>query len=135
MTLITLFTQERPGAGLAHIDVCRVKGAVGPLRIFMEETKQDIPLDWRQPLSAPVYQKNTPAAGKADLLLMVAGQEVNLAKCAGALALLTVLSAGATIYWLVAGRCTGIKEFSGGAQALSEIVGRCTEYELPPQID
>src|ERR1700730_13592999 len=122
MAQITLYTQERQGAALGSIDVCRVKGAVGSLRIFTEEMREEIPLNWRQPASARVWQKNTPAAGKADLFLMVAEQEINLAKCKGAVALLVVSDIGAAIYWLAAGRSTGIEGFSGGAEALSHIV-------------
>ena len=139
MAEITLYTHERPGAGLTSTNVCRVKGVVA-LRIVTDERTLNIPLQGRQASSITPDRGVHPVGGKADLHLQIAGQEqvVDLAKRRWVVAL--VVTSGAnqsnptTIYRLREGQCTEILERPNSGWARAEIEEHCcgSQYELPP---
>ena len=134
MSEITLYTHERPGAGLTSTNVKSIKGAA-ELRIVTEGHAMKISLGWgNQAVTTMPDPHLHPSSGKADLRLKLADQsEVNLAKCRWAVALVVSLS-DHTVYWLQEGRCTEIQERV--ASPRSEIEGRHTPRfaELPPEI-
>jgi hypothetical protein len=139
MAEITLYTHERPGAGLTSIDVCRVKGALA-LRIVTERMIRYYPLTGNQSDTIFPQPSTHPANGKADLRLQIAIQGgVNLAKCKWAVALVVVEGLegnNTTIYWINDRQCSEIEQCSSSAWARAEIEGRCCPqgYELPPQM-
>ena len=80
-------------------------------------------------------QTSAPRSGKAKLLLRVAGRDVNLVQCKGAVALLiSGIDRNATIYWFDADQCCDIQHGIPQAVARAEIEARCPEYELPPEL-
>ena len=136
MTSITLYTHERPGAGLTSTDVCRVRGAA-QLRVVREGQICTYPTKGIGSASVEPA-KVSPEAGKADLRLQVAEEEIDLAKCKWAVALLVAWWNDTTIYWLDDGVCSAVQRAASGAFARADIEARCCpgeyEYELPPQI-
>jgi hypothetical protein len=136
---ITLYTHEKQGAGLTLTNVLHVKGVV-ELQIVTEVMNWKVALLGNQSASAPVYQrnsqKNTPAAGKADLLLRIAEQEINLCRCEGGVAVVVLgTETTATIYWVRAGQCYKIeRDVMLGATRGKIEACCCPEQELPPEI-
>jgi hypothetical protein len=134
MTTITLYTHERKGAGLTSTDMCRVKGAVR-LKVVSAGETWEYPTKGIGPATMN-HEKFGPAAGEADLRLRIAEEDVDLAKCKGAVALSISGSSGTKIYWIEAGVCSEVEYLSFEGFACARIEARCCpdEYELPPQI-
>jgi len=79
--------------------------------------------------------KVSPEAGKADLRLQIAEEEIDLVKCKWAVALLVCWNETTTIYWLDDGLCSAFEDAASGVFAYARIEHRCChEYQLPPQI-
>jgi hypothetical protein len=134
---ITLYTHERPGAGLTTTNVCQVKGAEA-LSVVAEGWLQTYPLRGGQ-RSGPKFDKSIrPHSGKADLILQTTDQ-VNLANCQWAVALVVdehvAGNQPATIYWIENGECSEIERCHSGSWARAQIEARHRpeEFELPPQ--
>jgi hypothetical protein len=86
MADITLYTQEKVGAGLATVHVCRVKNA-GGVRVVSEVAACEYPVDPAMSPTLVNYGRFSPVSGKADLILKFAEQDIDLAKCKRAVAL------------------------------------------------
>jgi hypothetical protein len=140
MAQITLYTHERPGAGLTSINVCKVKGAIG-LRVITEGMIRQYRLTDSQNSMMFSQPGMHPSSGEAELRLQIAGQrEVDLAKCEGAVALVIVEGAigkNTTIYWIDAYHISEIEQCANFAFARSRIEARCCpkEYELPAHVN
>jgi hypothetical protein len=135
MVGVTLYTHERPGAGLTSTNVCRVKGAIS-LRVTTEGMTHEYPLKGLGPIMTAHNPNTRPASGKADLCLRIGDHEVDLAKRQWAVALV-VIENDTTVYLLNDGLCSEIWSsvpFAGAA--LAQIEDRCCprEHELPPPI-
>jgi len=138
MADITLYTLERSGAGLTSTNVCRVTGAVALRITTAEQGTKEYPLRGGGGITT-TQEKNGPSiSGKANLYLKTTLQEIDLAKCRWAVALVTDDGQGynsATIYWITDGRCSEIERCASTSWARAQIEGRCcgSEFELPPQ--
>jgi len=71
------------------------------------------------------FGKFSPVSGKADLLLNVAQQEIDLAKCKSAVALVISRPNETTIDWLGGGACSAIEPAANQAEAHGKIEERC----------
>jgi hypothetical protein len=135
MADITLYTQKKVGAGLSTVNVCRVKDADG-LHVVSEVAAWEYPIDPATSLILVNYGQFSPVSGKADLLLNVAGQAIDLAKCKWAVALVVSRPDETTIYWLHDGLCSAIEPAADQAEARAKIEEQCCPdgYDLPPLI-
>jgi hypothetical protein len=133
MPEITLYTHEGPGAGLTSINVCRVKGAAR-LQVRIEGQTLEYPI--KGGAATTTYAAGSPVAGEADLRLRTGEEDIDLARCKGAVALVVSWSyTPTTIYWIEGGLCSKVVPFSRGFAAQAHVEARyCSEYDLPPQI-
>ena len=141
-----LYLREKP-EGRVGVPTLR-----GVLRIVRDGTSRELPLrlsdlPYSVPLQAlpkPVVDPSnaSPTAGKASLLLQDAGQEIELVRCKGALALMVIeetqpegmpflRKTTATLYWFDAGQCTEIVEYPSAdlAYGAAEIRSGSRAYE------
>jgi hypothetical protein len=133
---LTLFTQERQGAGLTSTNICGVKGAVR-FRVVSAGQTWEYPIqDGRFMWPSRINKTDRPEAGKADLRLQIGGKEIDLAKCKWAVALVVSEAAGTTIYWIKDGRCSAVEPAANGNVARAKVEAQCCpeEYRLPPLI-
>src|SRR5438552_1443453 len=87
--------------------------------------------------SASITPSNvSPVAGRADLRLRIADQDIDLAKCKWVVALVISASNETTFYWIQDGLCSEIENSKPRLFVHAQIEARCCpgEYELPPQI-
>jgi hypothetical protein len=133
---LTLYTQERLGAGLTSTNICRVKGAVRFWAVHAGQT-------WEFPIKDgqfmwPSRSRKTGGseAGKADLRLQIDGKEIDLAKCKWAVALVISGGAKAAICWIKDRRCSGVEPAADANAARATVEAQCCpeEYRLPPVI-
>ena len=134
MPEITLYTHEGVGAGLTSINVCRVRGAA---RLQVRIAGQIQEYSIKGGAATTTNAAGNPVAGEADLRLRIAEEDIDLAKCKGAVALVVSWPyTPTTIYWIKSGLCSKVEPFSRGFAAHTHVEARyCPEYELPPQID
>jgi hypothetical protein len=135
MTVITLYTHERGGAGLTSTDVCRVKGAV-ELQVVSEGElcEYQIKDGLSDASTITTYKEVSPIAGKAYLRLRTTEADIDLAGRKWAVALVVSRRDETTIYWLRDGLCSAIEPAPTWTVARVKIEGRCSpaEFELPP---
>ena len=131
---ITLYTQERQGAGLTSTNICRVRGAVR-LRVVSAGQTWEYPIKDGQFL-APSRRETGSVSGKAELRLQIAEREIDLAKCKWAVALVISGWSETKIYWINNWLCSAVEPAADGNVARAEIEAQCCpdEYRLPPQI-
>ena len=129
---ITLYTQEKVGVGLTTVNVCRVKNA-GGVRVVSEVAACEYPADPAMSPTLVNYGRFSPVSGKADLILKFAEQDIDLAKCKWAVALVVSRPGETTIYWLRDGLCSAIEPAANQAEARAKIEERCCPdgYYLP----
>jgi hypothetical protein len=134
MAHVTLYTREWDGAGLTITDVCRVKGAVR-LRVVSEGEVWEYPIKDVGP-STMRHEKGRPVRGRAGLRLQIAEEEIDLAGCKGAVALIVSYGSEATVYWLDGGLCSDVEFVASATFAQRKIEARCCPdgCELPPQV-
>jgi hypothetical protein len=133
--MFTLYIRERAGAPLTGTDLSRVRGAIR-LKVVSEGMVREYPI--KQSLASTHQPRGvSPVSGKADLWLQTAEQDIDIAKCQSAVALVVVGSADATIYWLDKGRCFEVSERVPAGRARLDVEERCcpAEYDLPPPIE
>jgi hypothetical protein len=134
MAHVTLYTRERYGAGLTITDVCRVKGAVR-LRVASDGEVWEYPIK-NIGFATMKHEKGGPVLGRAELHLQIAEEDIDLARCKGAVALVVSHGREATVYWLYGGLCEDVEFIPSGLFVQGKIEARCCPdgYELPPQI-
>ena len=83
-----------------------------------------------------ISKTDGPETGKADLRLQIGGEEIDLAKCKWAVALVVCGVAETTIYWIKARQCSGVEPAADGNAARAQVEAQCCpdEYRLPPQL-
>src|SRR5215813_6345767 len=77
-----------------------------------------------------------PLLGRAELHLQIAEEDIDLARCKGAVALVVSHGREATVYWLYGGLCEDVEFIPSGLFVQGRIEARCFPdgYELPPQM-
>ena len=79
------------------------------------------------------HEKGRPVLGRADLHLQIAEEEIDLARCKGAVALVVSHGREAMVYWLCGGLCSDVEFMASGLFVQGKIEARCCPdgYELP----
>jgi hypothetical protein len=133
---ITLYTQERLGAGLTSTNVCCVKGAVR-LRVVSARQTWEYPIkDGQFMAPSRISETGSPVSGKADLRLQIAEKEIDLAKCKWAVALVISGWSETKIYWINNRIVSAVEAAADGDRVRAEVEAQCCpdDYRLPPQI-
>jgi hypothetical protein len=132
MATATLYSVDRPGGGLARLNLDKIKG-VSYVTIRTPNWSAVHPLNSRMSSHLPGAQ---PETGVADLRLQIYGGETDLARCKGAMALVVSTGNHTTLCWIENRRCSGVEDRPAAAAALSDIEGKHSSIDctLPSQL-